>query len=156
MNNKYLILVLVVAVVLFGGWMMSQYISYNSGGKLTDTVYTKDVMDEGMPGKEMMDNETPVTQDVADVKVNVTAQNFSFSTKEIRVKQGDPVELPFSSAGGFHDWVVDEFGARTKRLDTGESETIKFVADKSGTFEYYCSVSTHRQMGMVGKLIVEP
>ncbi len=56
---------------------------------------------------------------------------------------------------GFHDLVIDEFNARTAQLQTGQSEIIEFVADQSGEFEYYCSIGSHRAMGMVGKLIVE-
>jgi len=54
-----------------------------------------------------------------------------------------------------HDFVVDEFGAKTDTLQTGQSDTITFVADKTGTFEYYCSVGNHRAMGMKGNLIVK-
>ena len=50
---------------------------------------------------------------------------------------------------------IDEFNAKTRVLNKGEEETITFVADKAGTFEYYCSVGQHRANGMVGKLIVE-
>ena len=85
----------------------------------------------------------------------VTAKNFSFSETEIRVKKGDFVRINFKSADGFHDWVVDAFDAKTNRVATGGSTSIDFVADKAGTFEFYCSVGNHRQMGMVGKLIVE-
>ena len=41
------------------------------------------------------------------------------------------------------------------RKATGQIDEVEFVVDKAGTFEYYCSVGNHRQMGMVGKLIVE-
>jgi len=37
----------------------------------------------------------------------------------------------------------------------GTPTSVTFVADKTGTFEYYCSVGNHRAQGMVGKLIVE-
>lgn len=33
--------------------------------------------------------------------------------------------------------------------------SVTFVADETGTFEYYCSVGNHRGQGMIGKLIVE-
>ena len=89
------------------------------------------------------------------VSVVVLGKNFGFSETEIRVKKGDTVEIQFTNEAGFHDWVIDEFNAKTKQLKAGESETVTFVADKAGTFEYYCSVGSHRQMGMVGKLIVE-
>lgn len=67
------------------------------------------------------------------------------------------------SEEGRHDWRIDEFGAGTDRLlgintailQAGQQETVQFVADKTGTFEYYCSVGNHRQMGMRGNLIVE-
>ena len=85
----------------------------------------------------------------------VTGADFTYNPKEIRVKQGDTVKIAFNSVGGLHDWIVDGFNARTARLQSGQSETIEFVASKTGTFEYYCSVGSHRQMGMVGKLIVE-
>jgi nitrite reductase (NO-forming) len=89
------------------------------------------------------------------VSVVVLGKNFGFSETEIRVKKGDTVEIQFTNEAGFHDWVLDEFNAKTKQLKAGESETVTFVADKAGTFEYYCSVGSHRQMGMVGTLIVE-
>lgn len=86
---------------------------------------------------------------------NVDGDNFSFSLKEIKVKKGDTVKIVFNNKIGFHDWVVDEFNARTKQIQAGQSETIEFVADKTGTFEYYCSVGQHRANGMKGNLIVE-
>ncbi len=54
-----------------------------------------------------------------------------------------------------HDWVVDEFDAKIAQVAAGKTTSVEFVADKTGTFEYYCSVGKHRQNGMVGKLIVE-
>lgn len=86
---------------------------------------------------------------------NVSGANFTFDTKEIRVKRGDTVVINFKSSGGFHDWVLDEFNAKTSQVQTGQTSSVTFVADRTGTFEYYCSVGTHRQQGMVGKLIVE-
>ena len=56
---------------------------------------------------------------------------------------------------GSHDFVLDEFNVRAEVLDVGESQEVEFIADKIGKFEYYCSVGSHRAMGMVGKLIVE-
>jgi plastocyanin len=91
----------------------------------------------------------------------LTGENFKFvmngnNNPEIRVQQGDIVRIEFSSTQGLHDWVVDEFGALTDRVrDTDGSTFVEFVVDQRGTFEYYCSVGTHRQQGMEGSLIVE-
>ncbi|MFA5135771.1 MAG: plastocyanin/azurin family copper-binding protein [Patescibacteria group bacterium] len=86
---------------------------------------------------------------------SVEGTPYSFTPDEIKVKRGDLVRIEFTSVNGLHDWVIDEYNARTAQLNTGQSETIEFIADKTGTFEYYCSVGNHRQMGMVGNLIVE-
>ncbi len=86
---------------------------------------------------------------------NISGTNFAFDVKEIKVKKGDTVVINFTSADGFHDVVIDEFKAKTEQVKTGGVTKTTFVADKIGTFEYYCSVGKHRMNGMVGKLIVE-
>lgn len=86
----------------------------------------------------------------------VDAANFKFSMSEMRVQQGDTVRVTLRNTEGFHDFVIDEFpGAKTAQIQAGQEQTIEFVADKKGTFEYYCSVGSHRAMGMRGSLIVE-
>jgi nitrosocyanin len=80
---------------------------------------------------------------------------YYFNPKEIRVKVGDTVKITLSNKEGMHDFVLDEFNVKTKRIKAGETDTVTFVASKVGTFEYYCSVGTHRAMGMKGNLIVE-
>ena len=76
---------------------------------------------------------------------------------DLKVKQGDKVRIEFTSSQGFHDWKIDEFSAATERVSDTDSKTVtvEFIADKKGTFEYYCSVGEHRLMGMKGNLIVE-
>lgn len=95
------------------------------------------------------------TADVSTHVFDVAGVNFSFDVKEMRVKEGDTVTINFTSNDGFHDWAIDEFGAATDRVRTGETSSVTFVADKVGTYEYYCSVGSHRQLGMVGTLVVE-
>lgn len=100
---------------------------------------------------------TPVTTPASSTKTfTVQGSSFAFSPSEIKVKKGDTVKIIFNNTGGFHDFVIDEFaGARTNQIKGGDSQTISFIADKAGSFEYYCSVGTHRQMGMRGTLVVE-
>jgi len=99
--------------------------------------------------------ETPTT-DVTNVKSFVVeGGNFTFTPTMISVTKGDTVQITFKNMEGFHDLIIDEFNAKTKQLSAGQEETIQFVADKIGTFEYYCSVGSHRAMGMVGTLEVK-
>jgi nitrosocyanin len=82
---------------------------------------------------------------------------FGYDKKTITVKKGDTVKVTLTNSGKMpHDWIVDEImGAKTKEIKTGETDTITFVADKVGEFEFYCSVGSHRKMGMVGTFVVE-
>ncbi len=90
-----------------------------------------------------------------DVKeFTVTGGNFVFEPAVMTVKKGDLVRVIFKNDEGFHDFVIDEFAAATKQIQAGAEETIEFVADEVGSFEYYCSVSKHREMGMKGTLTV--
>ncbi|OGH88129.1 MAG: hypothetical protein A3J93_00085 [Candidatus Magasanikbacteria bacterium RIFOXYC2_FULL_42_28] len=86
---------------------------------------------------------------------DVSGVNFAFDLKEIKVKKGQTITINFKSDMGFHDLVIDEFNVRTPQLKDPGTANVTFVADKVGTFEYYCSVGQHRVNGMVGNLIVE-
>lgn len=90
----------------------------------------------------------------ATVAIAVEGGSYYFKPNEIKAKKGDKVKITFTNAGGFHDFVIDAYNVKTERVASGKSTTVEFVADKVGTFEYYCSVGNHRQMGMTGKLIV--
>lgn len=86
---------------------------------------------------------------------DVNGGNFYFTPTMIKVKKGDTVKIVFKNDGGMHNWVLDEFNVTMDPIKTDESSTVEFVADKVGTFEFYCSVGQHRQMGMKGMLVVE-
>ena len=103
----------------------------------------------------MVDMGAGMNQGSATKEFTVTAQPFSFGLSSITVKKGDKVKITLDNKQGLHDLVIDEYNVHTPQLTVGKQASIEFVADKSGTFEYYCSVNNHRAMGMVGKLIVE-
>jgi plastocyanin len=94
--------------------------------------------------------------ELAKREFTVHGKNFSYDVANMKVNEGEMVKITFINDVGTHDLVVDGYNARTKVLQAGQSETIEFLAEKAGTFEYYCSVGTHRQMGMKGTLTVEP
>lgn len=77
-----------------------------------------------------------------------------FSVKEIKVKKGDLVRVKVTNTKGNHDFTLDEFGIKSE-TPLNQEVVIEFVADKTGTFEYYCSKPNHRAKGQWGKLIVE-
>lgn len=140
---KNVIILLALVIVLGGGW----WIMKDKGSGLP-TEETKNTQ---------MTTETSGSTNSTSVKeFIVEGSSFAFAPKVLNVNKGDTVKITFVNRTGFHDFVIDEFaGAKTKQINGGQSETITFVADKAGSFEYYCSVGTHRQMGMVGTLVVK-
>ncbi|NBB89995.1 MAG: multicopper oxidase domain-containing protein [Spirochaetes bacterium] len=103
-----------------------------------------------------------ISQEVVDLtdqsgavkEVTITNEGYNYMPSEIRVNVGDTVRLTYENGGGFHDWVLDEFDASTRRISGGSTATIEFTADEAGTFEFYCSVGNHRALGMVGDFVV--
>lgn len=84
----------------------------------------------------------------------VTGKNFSFEPAALNVKKGDVVTIHFVNSGGFHDFRIDAFNVATEKLNGGAQTSVTFTADKTGVFEYYCSVGEHRAMGMKGVFTV--
>jgi plastocyanin len=85
----------------------------------------------------------------------VESKGLKFTPNEIRVKVGDTVKITYVNTLGTHDWGIDELNVRTQLISAGEEETVEFVVDQAGTFEFYCSVPGHRGAGMFGTLVVE-
>ena len=129
MNKKLTLIIIVVLAIV--GWMLFK-----------DKKVNQAFRPEDMPKSYPL------------IEFTVDASNFAFAPKTLTVNKGDTVKITLNNTFGMHDLKIDEFNAKTKVLKAGESETITFVVDKSGSFEYYCSIGTHRQMGMVGQLIV--
>lgn len=148
-KSNPLIWVIILLIVLGGGYALARYMQTP---KTEPEVETLEEESSANPAP----TPTPPADSSAETKTfNVDGNNFSFSVSEIKVNKGDKVKIVFNNKVGFHDWVIDEFNARTPQIQAGQSATVEFVADKTGTFEYYCSVGQHRQMGMKGKLVVE-
>lgn len=85
----------------------------------------------------------------------VEGSEFEFNPVSITVNRGDAVKIIFKNIGGtIHNLVISELGVSTKTIQPGKTDTIEFIADKSGTFSFYCSISGHRSAGMEGNLKV--
>ncbi|MDP3956926.1 MAG: cupredoxin domain-containing protein [bacterium] len=105
------------------------------------------------------DSKTDVAMNAGDVKEFSMTSYYDdagkwFSLKEISVKKGDRVKIKVTNTKGTHDFNIDEYGIK-KVTPLNQEVVIEFTADKTGEFEYYCSMSGHRQAGQFGKLIVK-
>ncbi len=94
-----------------------------------------------------------------DMTIVLTGENFKFvqdgvDNPDINVQVGQRIRVEFTSTSGMHDWVVDGMDVATERVRDGETTSVEFTVREAGTFEYYCSVGSHRLQGMKGNLIV--
>jgi len=70
------------------------------------------------------------------------------------VNKGDRVKLMIQSADIAHGIKIDAFNVNN-RLEPGQTTIVEFVADKAGTFSFYCNVFCgDGHSGMKGTLIV--
>ncbi len=157
-KNGAIILVVIILLIIIA---IVGYTSYSSPvvAPVDDTTTTGIVPGNTNDGGVVIENSTTTsttTVTTPPVKTfTVTGSNFAFSPSTLTVNKGDKVVINFVNSGGTHDFKIDEFGVATAQINGGQSQTVSFTADKTGTFEYYCSVGTHRQMGMVGTLTVK-
>ena len=85
----------------------------------------------------------------------VTANQWEFTPSTITVNKGDTVKLKITSVDVTHGFTLPDFGIN-EVLGPGKDVHVEFVADKTGTFSFWCSVpcgSGHS--GMRGQLIVK-
>jgi plastocyanin len=164
-NTKTISIALIVIVVLTVAWYIftknNQNTKVDDNNSITQTENSMDDSnkitsdDSATPTDKVLDA-TGTTANATVIKeFTVEGSNFKFVPSTILVNKGDTVKINFKNTQGFHDFVVDEFGAATKQIKDPSTETITFVASKVGTFEYYCSVGQHRSMGMKGTLTVK-
>ena len=147
--KNFLIFLIIVIFALLAVWYYSQNSQQLPEEEMTFQEEAALAEDRTIAGEE----QPAVNGEVREFYF--TAANFKYDLAEIRVKEGDKVRINLSAAEGMHDWVIDEFNVKTSQIQAGETASVEFVANRKGEFEYYCSVGSHRAMGMVGKLIVE-
>lgn len=147
MSNKTILAVLVLLLVLVIGTFI--FLSNNQ---------SENQIENGNENTDI-NNQESISQTGETKTFVLTGENFKFlmdgqEAPELIVNEGDKVIIEFTSTSGFHDWVVDEFNAATEKVNEGQSTSVEFIANKKGTFEYYCSVGQHRANGMFGNLTV--
>ncbi|MBI2853400.1 MAG: cupredoxin domain-containing protein [Chloroflexi bacterium] len=84
-----------------------------------------------------------------------------FHPREIRVKLGQPIRLKLSTEDVTHGFLLPEFNVQSDPITPGKLVTVEFVADKEGTFPFYCNVhyNVHYDEDhspMSGEIIVAP
>ena len=83
-----------------------------------------------------------VTRNGSNVTVKMVAVRSSFEPNKIEVNHGDTVTIYITNieqtTDEIHGFGLGEYNINVV-IDPGETKTIKFVADKTGVFPYYCT-----------------
>ncbi len=135
MNKKVLYTIIAIVILVLGGTLFLR--RSEQKGKI----------------QEVSGVEAPQNPNIKEFTVN--GSNFQFVPNQITINKGDTVKITFKDDDGTHNLVIDGYGVTTHIIQGGSEDSIQFVADKIGNFEYYCSIGSHRDLGMKGILTVE-
>lgn len=120
--------------------------------------------------KEPSSGRTGVTDETVDrtfVLKSVASEGYAYrgmsesirgrTNPKLVVEKGQVVRLVVVNGhAAVHDLVVPAFDVASDKLfSRNQRSSIRFRTNRSGTFEYYCSVGNHRQTGMEGTIVVQ-
>jgi len=85
---------------------------------------------------------------------DIEAKKWEFVPNPIEVNKGDKVVLHITSTDVTHGFVLPDFDIN-ERLVAGATTDVEFIADKAGSFTFFCNVQCGSgHSGMKGQLIV--
>lgn len=135
----------VVAVIAIAGYLL---LKQSQNTSVTQTPVVTEVE------KSQTATDSTAVKEIV-VELTVTSEGLKFAPSELKVKEGDKVRLTYKNTKGSHNFVIDEFKVQTEVINAGQDISVEFVANKKGSFEFYCGVPGHKAAGMKGTLIVE-
>ena len=158
--NKAIIIIIISIVVIIGAFLFinqstnNQQTSQGESTIIEKPVITADSSTSSNTDKGELANGDIFTE--SNIKeFNVIAKQWEFVPNPIVVNEGDTVILNIKSIDVAHGIAIPTFGV-SERLNPGKEIIVEFIADKKGTFTFFCNVqcgSGHSSMR--GQLIVE-
>jgi plastocyanin len=112
----------------------------STGSSATGTTTQSSSPSDAMSESEASDTQT----------IEVTSKDFSFELDEDTFAPGTYEVTLTNEGGATHDLVVERDGedvAQSEQIKPGESSTFEVTLEE-GEYVFYCSVGSHRSMGM--------
>jgi plastocyanin len=91
-------------------------------------------------------------------KITIEMGEYYYKPATITVSPGASVTVTLKNAGTLqHNFYCDQINPTESSLvDAGKSADFTFTApSQAGTYDFWCSVPGHKELGMVGKLEVK-
>lgn len=138
--------IVLISVAVLGYTLLNKGGSIEESKEVPSTTTTPVV--EGASSSASVSTENGMTT------ITMDAGAFYYKPNQITVKKGTKVKVILTSRDMMHDFNIDELQVKSGIAKSGETKTVEFIAEKVGSFEYYCSVGQHRKNGQVGTLVV--
>lgn len=89
-------------------------------------------------------------------KITIEGNEFAFTPSTVTLKKGQPAEITFKNTGKFpHNLAIAGLGVKSNTIMPGQQDIITFTPDKTGSFDFLCTVPGHADKGMKGTLTVQ-
>jgi len=101
-----------------------------------------------------------IERDGNNVEIWMTVVRSHFYPEHVEIKKGDNVTWHLTNLertpDATHGFAISGYNINLS-LEPGETQTVEFVADRSGTFTYYCTeFCSALHLEMLGYMLVEP
>lgn len=88
--------------------------------------------------------------------IEISAKKFLYTPNIVRINRGDEITIRLTSEDVTHGFFLDGYGVET-HAGPGEAGSVTFIADRTGRFNFRCSVTCGEfHPFMVGYLVVRP
>ncbi len=125
------------------------------GFKILNAPIKKAGSDQKDEASIKVDTSVEMKSEALEKTIALTAKQWEFLPSSITVTKGTKVKLQITSTDVTHGFSLPDFNVSVA-LNPGEVKNVEFVADKTGTFSFACSVFCgDGHSSMKGTLIVQ-
>lgn len=169
MKNTALIGILVVIIIVAGVVLLSSgnlnmkypSMTTTTTSRLTTSTTSSTPRSTSTVSTSASSTSTSSSQTVGvkEFTVHETSNSFKITdasgatVSQIKVNKGDSVKINVIVDSGTHDFYIDGYNKATQAVTSG-TQTLEFITNKAGTFDFYCRVDGHKGLGMLGQLVV--
>jgi cytochrome c oxidase subunit II len=133
------------AVNVLAGVALLGAVAASSGGAVRAAGFTR------LSGAAARQESAPTRREFT-----IVGRRYAFSPDRIEVNQDDLVKVTLVAEDIPHSFTIDAYRI-AKRAAPERPVTFEFRADRSGTFEFYCNLTTDEGCRrMRGELVVTP